>query len=319
MERTPSGAPAPRARSRRRWLRRVLTITLAVVVVVAGVLGYRALGIYRNMQRIDLEGALTPAGTGSVNYLLVGSDSRDEFDPEGSSGVTGSRADTIIVLRLDPAGSRMMSIPRDLWVTVADTGKEGRVNGSYNRGAANLVRTVTANLDIPINHYIEIGFGSFAGLVDALGGVPIEFDHPSFDRESGLYVDEPGTVLLDGPQALAYARSRHFTEVVDGSEVKDPTGDLGRQQRQQYFLRSALGELGHSRNPLEILAAGDAMSEGLRVDDQLTMLEMFRLARRLGGSDPETVVLPTLPTRKGQAAVLVLDQPDAMGVLAGFR
>lgn len=284
-----------------------------------GFIGIRAVGVYRRVQRLDLEGSLRPVSGDAVNYLLVGSDSRDEFDPEGESGVTGARADTIIVLRLEPSGSKMMSVPRDLWVTVADTGKEGRVNGAYNRGAANLVRTVSDNLEIPINHYIEIGFGSFAGLVDALGGVEIDFEHPAFDSHSGLDVPRSGTVVLDGRQALAFARSRHFTEIIDGVEHKDPTGDLGRQERQQVFLRSALGELGHSRNPLEILAAGDAMSEGLRVDDQLTMMEMFRLARKLGGSDPETVVLPTVPARKGQAAVLVLDESGAMGVLAGFR
>lgn len=293
--------------------------TLVLVALLVGFVGYRALGIYRRVEKIDLGDALTPASGDHVNYLLVGSDSRDEFDPEGSSGVTGSRADTIIVLRLGPDGSTMMSVPRDLWVTIADTGQNGRVNGSYNRGAANLVRTVTDNLDIPINHYIEIGFGSFAGLVDALGGVPIDFEHPAFDTQSGLNVTEAGTVVLNGPEALAFARSRHFTEIVDGREVKDPTGDLGRQERQQMFLRSALGELGHSRNPVEILAAGDSMAQGLRVDDKLTMMEMFRLARKLGGSEPETVILPTTPARRGEAAVLVLAEPEAMGVLAGFR
>lgn len=319
LDRSPVPEPATRPHRRRTGAGRILAVATVLLTLGLGFLAYRAIGIYRHVQRIDLEGALTPATGDSVNYLLVGSDSRDEFDPEGSSGVTGSRADTIIVLRLDPGGSTMMSVPRDLWVTIADTGKEGRVNGAYNRGAANLVRTVTENLDIPIAHYIEIGFGSFAGLVDALGGVPIEFANPSFDTQSGLDVREPGVVVLGGPQALAFARSRHFTEVIDGREVKDPTGDLGRQQRQQNFLRAALGELGNSRNPLEILAAGDAMSQGLRVDDNLSMIEMFRLARKLGGSDPETVILPTIPARKGQAAVLVLDEPEAMGVLAGFR
>lgn len=296
----------------------IIALVVAFALVV-GFIGFRSLGIYRRVERIGLDGSLAPVSGDFVNYLLVGSDSREEFDPEGTSGVTGSRADTIILLRLGPSGSTMMSIPRDLWVTIADTGLDGRINGSYNRGAANLVRTVTQNLDVPINHYIEIGFGSFAGLVDALGGVPVEFEHPAFDTHSGLNITETGTVVLDGAEALAFARSRHFTQVVDGRQVKDPTGDLGRQERQQTFLRSALGELGHSRNPIEILAAGDAMSEGLRVDDRLTMMEMFRLARKLGGSDPETVILPTAPTRRGQAAVLVLREPEAMGVLAGFR
>lgn len=284
-----------------------------------GLLGLRSLAIYKRIQRVDLQGALAPAGADATNYLLVGSDSRAELDPEGASGVTGSRADTIIVLRLTPEGARMMSIPRDLWVQIADTGREGRINGSYNSGPANLVRTVTENLGIPVNHYVEVGFGSFVGLVDALGGVSIDFPYAASDTHSGLNITEPGVHQLDGQQALAYARSRHYTEIIDGRPRTDPTADLGRQQRQQAFLRASLGKLGESRNPLRLLAAADAMSGELKVDDGLGPTEMFRLARKLGAASPESVVLPTRNARKGKAAVLLLEEPAAQEVLAGFR
>lgn len=282
-------------------------------------MGIRALSIYNRIQRVDLQDALVPASGATNNYLLVGSDSRAELDPEGKSGVTGARADTIIVLRLSDSGSQMMSVPRDLWVTLADTGKQGRINGAYNRGPANLVRTLSTNLEIPINHYVEVGFGSFAGLVDALGGVPIDFPNPAFDKNSGLDITEPGVHILDGKQALAYARSRHYVEVINGKKAPDPTGDLGRQQRQQAFLRSALGELGKSRNPSTLLSAANAMSGELKVDQGLGILDMFSLARRLGASSPESVVLPTVNARKGKAAVLLLKEPEAQGVLSQFR
>ena len=110
----------------------------------------------------------------------------------------------------------MMSIPRDLWVEVADTGEMGRINGAYNRGPANLVQTVKNNLDVPVNHYMEVGFGSFVGLVDAIGGVTINFPNPVFDPGSGLNVTTSGDVTLDGQQALAYARARNYTEIIDG-------------------------------------------------------------------------------------------------------
>lgn len=255
----------------------------------------------------------------AVNYLLVGSDSRDELDPEGESGVTGRRSDTLILLRTSPEGSAMMSIPRDLWVTRADTGQEGRVNGAYNAGPANLVLTVKQNLDVPIHHYVEVGFASFVGLVDAVGGITIEVPHPAVDRASGLVIPEAGAVTLDGTQALAYARSRHYTELIDGAEVVEPTADLGRQQRQQLFLRAALSEVGSTRNPVALGRVANAMSSELIVDSGLGFLDAARLVRRLGSSDPETVILPTEGVRRGGNAVLVTVEPDAQVVLDMFR
>ena len=166
---------------------------------------------------------------------------------------------------------------------------------------------------------MEVGFESFAGVVDALGGITIDFPHPAFDTHSGLYVDQSGPVTLDGRQALAYARSRHYTERIDGREVTDPTADLGRQQRQQQFLRTALGEAGGSRNPVEVVAVTEALSSGLVLDDSLGLFDLIGLARSLSGTEPSTVVRPTEGARKGGAAVLVLDQPAAEEVLAGFR
>jgi LCP family protein required for cell wall assembly len=290
---------------------------LIVLALLAGLLWARS--TYDRIERIDLSGVLDPVSGDATNYLLVGSDSRAEFDPEGQSGVEGLRADTIIVLRVTAEGTSMMSIPRDLWVQIADTGEMGRINGAYNRGAANLVRTVQANLDIPVHHYMEVGFGSFVGLVDAIGGVTIDFPHPAFDPGSGLNVTTTGPVVLDGAQALAYARSRTYTEVIDGREVLEPSADLGRQQRQQDFLRTALSEVGATRNPVTLVRVADSMSSELIVDSGLGFWEATTLVRRLGASDPVTVVLPTEGVRRGRAAVLVLAEPAAQQVLEGFR
>ena len=308
--------PTPKkSRTGLRWL---ILLPILVVLLLFGLL-FKAYSTYNKIQRVDLAGVLDPVSGDSTNYLLVGSDSREAFDPEGSSGVTGRRSDTLIVLRTTPTGSSMMSIPRDLWVTIASTSKPGRINGAYNDGPANLVQTVQQNLNIPINHYMEVGFGSFAGLVDAIGGVTIEFANPAFDDQSGLVVDTAGPVTLDGTQALAYARSRNYTEVIDGREVTEPTADLGRQQRQQQFLRTALKEVGATRNPLTLLRVADSMSSELIIDSDLGFSEALRFVRKLGSSDPATVVLPTEGVRKGKAAVLVLLEPEAQVVLQGFR
>lgn len=293
-----------------------MPLVLAIALLAGLVWAYTT---FSGIQKVDLADVLDPVTGDSVNYLLVGSDSRDELDPEGDSGVTGRRSDTLILLRTTPAGSTMMSIPRDLWVTLADTGREGRINGAYNAGPANLVRTVKENLDVPVNHYVEVGFASFVGLVDAMGGVTIPVPHPAFDRASGLVIPEAGEVTLDGTQALAYVRSRNYTEIIDGRERLEPTADLGRQQRQQLFLRTVLGEVGSTRNPVTLVRVAGAMSSELVVDSGLGFTDALSLVRKLGGSSPDSVVLPTEGVRRGGAAVLVLVQPDASHVLDGFR
>lgn len=298
-----------------RWLALLL---LVLALLLGGVLWW-AHSTYNRIERVELGDVLDPVTGDATNYLLVGSDARDVLDPEGDSGVTGRRSDTLIVLRTTPEGSSMMSIPRDLWVEIADTGQMGRINGAYNRGPANLVQTVKDNLGIPINHYMEVGFGSFAGLVDAIGGITIDFPHPASDPASGLYVEQAGPVLLDGNQALAYARSRNYTEIIDGRPVTDPTADLGRQERQQVFLRTALAEVGSTRNPATLVGVADAMSSELIIDSGLGFGEALSLVRTLGGSEPVTVILPTEGARRGDAAVLVLVEPDAQAVLDGFR
>ena len=72
--------------------------------------------------------------------------------------------------------------------------------------------------------------------------------------------------------------------------------------------------------PVETVAAvTEALSSGLVLDDSLGLFDLIGLARSLSGTEPTTVVLPTEGARKGGAAVLVLDQPAADEVLAGFR
>lgn len=278
---------------------------------------------YRSIDRIDLDGVLDPVTGDSVNYLLVGSDSRENLDPEApdteESTVQGRRADTIILLQVGPESSLMMSIPRDLWVTNPATGDPGRINGTYNQGPDNLVVAVQENLGVPVNHYAEVDFSTFSGVIDAVGGIEIDFPHPAFDTESGLNVITSGPVTLDGTAALAYVRSREYTEIIEGEEVTDPTADLGRQERQRQFLVTALSEVGAERNPVSLGRAASALSKGLTVDSSLGFTDALSLARRLGGSTPETVELPTSAARRGGAAVLVLAEDEAGPVLDRFR
>ncbi len=294
------------------------------------VAGFALYGVWqwRRVERIPVASVLSPHSGSGTNYLIVGSDSREGFDTsdpnagavlgDGTAGDTSQRSDTMLVLRVAEDGARMLSIPRDLWVTRAD-GSEGRINAAYQRGPEVLIQTIQG-LGVPVHHYVEVDFVTFAGLVDAVGGVTIEIEHPARDDRSGLNLPEAGAVRLDGVQALAYVRSRHYTELIDGSWRTDPTGDLGRVLRQQQFLRAVMGEAGSTRNPIEIMRISSALSGGLRIDDRMGLFDALGLARRLRGLEPDSVELPVYGFRtSGGAAVLGLVQPQADAVLASFR
>jgi LCP family protein required for cell wall assembly len=313
-------APAPKRK--RRW-GRILGVT-AIVVVIAllatGLLAYRwASNVFDQIEKVPVASALSDDTSNGTNYLLVGSDN-GEAGGEQRAGVEGRRSDTIMVLNVKDGKAKMLSLNRDLWVANPATGENGRLNATYNAGPANLIEAVTENFGIPINHYIEIDFISFGSLVDSFGGIDIAFEHPAFDLASGLDVKQSGLVHLDGKQALAYVRSRHYAEVIDGQVVLDPTSDLGRVQRQQTFLKEIMKKVGAKRNPLTLMRAAENMSGGLRIDDTMTMWEAARFAWAMGRLDPVSIPLPvTGRTTSGGAQVLDLEQPAANAVLDQFR
>jgi LCP family protein required for cell wall assembly len=302
-----------------------LILGAIVLVLLLGVVGSYlwAQSIFNRIEKIPMGDTLA---TGSTNYLIVGSDSRDALDPSSpdasgflEEGPSGQRSDTMMLLRMDGDGASMLSIPRDLYVTIADTGRQSKLNSAFNRGPQNLVTTISQNLNLPIHHYLEVDFVSFAGLVDAIGGVTIDFPNPAFDRGSGLDVREAGPVELNGRQALAYVRARNYTEVIDGERRKDPTADLGRMKRQQAFLRAVMSDLGDTRNPIALGRAGSRMAEGLRIDDKMSMWDALRFAWRMRGLEPESYELPTVGDRNASGAVLILRTSEAQPVLDRFR
>jgi LCP family protein required for cell wall assembly len=284
-----------------------------------------ARSVYDKVEKIPLADVLSTGGSGT-NYLIVGSDTRDPaaiaeagLDPGAFEEGGGQRSDTMLLLRFVDGKAKMMSIPRDLYVPIAETDGSSKINSAYNGGPRRLVLTIQQALGLPIHHYLEVDFVSFAGLVDSLGGITIDFPNPAHDDNTGLDITTPGPNHLDGAQALAYVRSRHYVEVIDGHEREDPRADLGRVERQQRFLTAVFGKLGDSRNPLTLARAANSASGGLRVDDTLGMTGAMRLAWRLRSLDPESVVLPTEIGSNSAGSVLFLVQPDADTALAQFR
>jgi LCP family protein required for cell wall assembly len=312
---------------------------LSTVAVLASAAGL-AWGLvrYRDITFLAVPGVdAAPPGEPS-NWLLVGSDSREGIDPNDPNAavflgeeVGGKRTDTMIVARIDPEAQTidLLSVPRDLWVPLAGSGDNGRINSAFNgeNGEQRLVSTVEAVLDLEINNYAEINFVGFQEIINSVGGVPIWFDGAARDPKSGLDIPDAGCHVLDGSQALAFARSRtlEFQEA-DGSWHTDPTGDLGRTARQQYLL-SVLADTGTSKLDLTDLGTVDRIlrvgGENLIIDDGAGASELIGLARTFASVGGEGIRRHALPVEgfrtSGGADVLALQEAEAKPTLDVFR
>ncbi|MEZ5144717.1 MAG: LCP family protein, partial [Acidimicrobiales bacterium] len=337
----PRPRPRPRRPRRRSWTQRLVLsggVTVAVVsLLLAGAVAFGAAKL-ANISREDVDLAEALQG-GPENYLVVGSDSRAVVDPTeadagaflaGGADQGGQRSDTIMILRVDPKDDhvQLLSLPRDLWVPISGTGKSERINTAYALGGAQqLVDTIRDDFGIEINHYVEVDFASFKGVVDSVGGVPMYFDKPMRDTNSGLVVDQPGCRTLDGEQALAFARSRHLQYQDGGRWHDDPTGDLGRISRQQYLIRRLFDLSAGKARSLDVRGTMDLVDAGtrnLKVDRKLDVKKLVALGRQLSsGSADEVLVTHSVPSIQwatpGGASVLKMHPTEAQPVLNIFR
>jgi polyisoprenyl-teichoic acid--peptidoglycan teichoic acid transferase len=282
---------------------------------------------------LDVQEALQEADPGAEveNYLLVGSDSRANADPNspdyggigGADTTEGQRSDTIMVLRHNRVTGEagLLSLPRDLWVKISDTGKHNRINSAFGHGTDVLVNTITENLGIPIHHYVQVDFNGFKQLVDAIGGVNACFEYPTRDKNTGLSVGTPGCYELDGLTGLQYTRSRHYEEFKDAEWQEDGRGDLSRIDRQQKFIvaavNKAVGRLGE--NPFVIDDLLRAAQDSVVVDPGLDLISVAKRFGDLVGKNLITLQVPVENEMIDGNAVLLLDEDEAQPVLDYFR
>ena len=314
----------PQPKRKRSWPQRlVLTVGLVLVmccVLGASVAGY-ALVKYGSIDRVDDLDSLPSAAEGEPeNFLIVAVDTRE--------GQGSRNTDTIMVLRIDPQSDRLAltSFPRDLMVTIADTGETGMINSAFSRdtgGEQNLIDTLKQNFDITINHYVQVNFDSFRQVVDSIGGVPIWMPVAARDKGSGFYNETLGCVNLEGEQGLAFVRSRKLEIMTDGGWEHDPLSDVNRVKRQQIFIQRAMSDaLAEVKsNPLRLRQLVDIGVSNIALDPNLGLGDILDLAERFKGFDPaklETYPLPVAeyapdPNR------LTLDEAGAEPMLNVFR
>ena len=313
-ELNPRGPVRPSPAHRRRRILGVVAAVVSVAVLGVSTAGYAVVNHYDgNVERIkDVFDALPgrsqppPAPRDAVNYLIVGSDSREGLaEGEGVQGtgsdfVVGQRSDTVILAHLyggDANQAKLVSFPRDSLVTVPEhvdlqTGKTvperlNKLNSAFADGGPRLLReTVEGLTGIRVDHYLQVDFDGFKGMVDGLGGVEICLSRPAQDRLSGIDL-QAGRQTIGGTNALAFVRQRKGL----------PGGDLDRIQRQQQFLGSMIRKLLSAdtlANPVKLSRFLKVATDSLQVDEEL---ELEDLAGRMQGLDAGGVQFTTVPIK----------------------
>jgi LCP family protein required for cell wall assembly len=283
-------APGPRPRRRRRTGRRLLVALLLLVLLLPLVLVAVA------WWRIDKVDALVDGGRSDATvYLLVGSDAREgltrqeQIDLKTGTQDIGRRTDTILLLSVPGDGGRpaLVSVPRDSLVDIPGHGTD-KVNAAFSLGGPRLlVQTLQQATGVHIDEYVEIGFGGFVGVVDALGSVRVCLDEPFADERTQL--DLPaGCSSLDAGDSLRFVRARYG----------DPRADLGRVERQRQFL-SAVSDRAASPsvllNPYRLARLSWASGDALRVDASTYPWDLVRFAlalRSVSGSGGDRLTVP---------------------------
>jgi LCP family protein required for cell wall assembly len=216
--------------------KRILLGAFLIVVAAAGATSVaafhevdRVVSAFKQEPQLDVGKELAIAGSGKPQtILLIGSDVR----VKGASGYGGgARSDTIILIRLDPSKkvTALLSIPRDLKVSIPGHGV-AKINEAYSDGGAKLtLETVKEITGLRINHVISVNFLGFVDAVNKLGCVYMDIDHRYFNSGQGFgsfaAIDlQPGYQRLCGRDALSFVRFRHTDS------------DIIRAARQQEFL-----------------------------------------------------------------------------------
>lgn len=286
----PPGAAVAKPRRRRGRIRRLIAalprlVMVLVLVVIAGIIGGGAwvdTSLHRSPALASYPDRPGP-GRGTT-WLLVGSDSREELTHEqraelATGGDLGTgRTDTILLVHTPGIGAdvatTMVSLPRDSYVPVPGYGWD-KLNTAYALGGPPLLTAaVERATGVRLDHYVEVGFGGFAGLVDALGGVRVCPTDPVDDPLAGI--DLPaGCQLLTGPDALGFVRSR-----------ATPRADLDRMANQRLFMSALLQRVTEPATWLAFwrwYVVPRALVDGLIVDDGDRVWDLARLAWALRG------------------------------------
>ena len=242
-----------------------------------------------------------------LTFLFLGVDS----EGDGLNANAAFNGDTLMLMSFNPKtlSSVLLSIPRDTYVPIAcNNNRYAKINSSAAYGTGCVISTINKFLDINIDYYVKINFKGVVDLVEAVGGVEVDVEAPTYmanayggkvceqnsDRQWGdkLVCINPGLQVLNGEQALAYARCRHM---YIGS-------DLDRVRHQQQVVEALANKVLHFNSIKEFQDILNAISKNIATNmDTDTILSGYNVAKnvlgnKLSGKDSLNIQKASLET-----------------------
>lgn len=242
-----------------------------------------------------------------LTFLFLGVDS----EGDGLNANAAFNGDTLMLMSFNPKtlSSVLLSIPRDTYVPIAcNNNRYAKINSSAAYGTGCVISTINKFLDINIDYYVKINFKGVVDLVEAVGGVEVDVEAPTYmanayggkvceqnsDRQWGdkLVCINPGLQVLNGEQALAYARCRHM---YIGS-------DLDRVRHQQQVVEALANKVLHFNSIKEFQDILNAVSKNISTNmDTDTILSGYNVAKnvlgnKLSGKDSLNIQKASLET-----------------------
>jgi LCP family protein required for cell wall assembly len=314
----------PKFKSRHMKQRRIAAGIIIVILVIllagGGWIGWK---FFHNISKIfggsfgsNLSSLLNSSpvkgeNVGRVNILLAG-DSADDPNHAGAQ-----LTDSIMIVSIDTKGNNsfMLSVPRDLWVTLPD-GSHQKINAANEQtnfsesgypsgGMGALEKVVTEQLGVPIDYYALIDYSAFRDAVNAVGGITINiqstdprglFD-PNISRADGGPLKLPnGNDNLNGQTALDLARARGDPCYCGQYAYGFPNSDFDRTQHQRQMLvalEQKATSIGVASNPIKIGQLFDALGNNVKTD--LTLENIKRLTQLTKGISPSKITSTSYP------------------------
>jgi LCP family protein required for cell wall assembly len=271
---------------------------LAAVIIISGTAATTAVAGLLQFKQLAADISLTPAlkhaqvtipNPGEPQtILIIGSDHR------AGTPFNAANTDTMMLIRLNGSSQtiNVMSIPRDLQVQIPGAG-QAKLNAAYSVGGPNLlIKMIRSNVfpNLRVNHIIDVNFGSFKKLVNAIGCVYSDVDHRYYNNTaltnySSINI-QPGYQKLCGASALAFVRFRHTDS------------DLVRNARQQDFIRWAKDQYGvnniinNKDRLLRIFGANTQTDGNLHTTDGL--INLFNLVAFSTGHAIKQIKFPAI-------------------------
>ncbi|MGB9842724.1 MAG: LCP family protein [Candidatus Pelagibacter ubique] len=271
-------------------LNKIIIIILIVLIIFvasfAGYIYYILSSVNPNVSEND-ENYIPPKEMDwnkKINILLVGIDQRYEDEM--------SRSDTNLLLSIDPKNKKIVivSLPRDTFVELPGyEGYQKLAHAHSYGGVPLLIKTVENLLGIEIPFYVEVNFEGFAKMIDLIGGVTIDVEkdmnYESYLGDVKIHLKK-GLQHLNGEKALMYVRFR-----------MDETGDIGRMERQQKFLKALIEQSLKIENTIRLQKVLVELKNWVRTN--LEPWQIIKLGVLLNSIDDSEITTMTLPGYPG--------------------